>query len=208
MLSRMLTALSFLILSIPCISASATVIDFEDRPVESKSQNFTNQGYVFSVNCHYDLLDTAGDATKVSKWIGFDASGCGSQEWTNENYLGPDVGGRAKLFVTSENGAKFDLQSLQFVSVDLTGGGYNIITSAGGTASVSWTGTNFYTRTFTGNAFENLDWVVFSNFGGFPVGFDNLQLSAARVDEPGSLALILSIGIAVVANGVRRSTKI
>ncbi len=178
--------------------SAPVTIDFEDQPTGSRTDNFTSQGFVFSPKCHYDLLDsyngTSGRvAAPFGKWLGFDPGGsCGGGTFGDPpNYLGPTgVGFGGEMYVASENGRRFSLNSLVFVTVDSGAFGLDVFSSRGGFASFDWTGGNFVEYSFAGSDWGNLDWLVFSTrSGGAPSGFDNLRLNVLPV--PSTLSLLL-----------------
>lgn len=167
------------------VAAAAPVnIDFDAMPQGLFPSNFVTQGITFSPSCHYDIL--AGS----SNWLGFDGSGCsdGSPN-KNTNYLGPALGGFARVYIAPVNGNVLNLQSLKFMTVDPTAGGFHIYSSKGGAAILDWTGGNESIYNFSGQDWVNLEWLVFSTSVGAPVGFDDLALQVHHIDEPGSQAL-------------------
>lgn len=164
--------------------AAPVNIDFDAMPQGFYPSNFVTQGISFSPSCHYDIL------AAPSNWLGFDGSGCSDGSPTkNTDYLGPALGSFARLYLSAGTGNVLNLQSLKFMTVDPTAGGFHIHSSKGGVAIVDWTGGNETTYNFAGPDWVNLEWLVFSTSVGAPVGFDDLALQVHHIDEPSSQAL-------------------
>ncbi|MES2257166.1 MAG: hypothetical protein V4724_01540 [Pseudomonadota bacterium] len=194
-LARLAVVCCFLFNS-PVASAVPVTIDFDDQPVGSSIVDLTSNNFTFSPSCHYDLEDrTDGGATVISKWIGFDFSGCydGSAVGYNHDYIGPaGVGSGGRLYVAPAiAGHVFDLTSFDFVTIDPNSNGFHLKSSNGGDGTYDWSGGNLTHYDFSGPQWTNLAWLVFSSSAGAPAGFDNLALDVREVDEPGSLAIFL-----------------
>lgn len=166
------------------VAAVPVTIDFEDFPGFAY-EDIVRQGVRFSPKCH---IDVENGYSHDSKWMGFDYSGCWNESGygRNQNYLGPAVEWSA-LYVTAEGGNVISLKS--FVPVIPY---FEVRSSKGGLAtSTSFQNSIEVPFHFSGPEWTNLDWLLFTTSGGDPVGFDDLQLQVHRIDEPGSVLLIL-----------------
>lgn len=180
-------AACLLILSAPLASAAPVTINFDDMASGIYPANFVSQGIIFSPSCHYDI----NRSPTSSNWIGFDGSGCSDgSPVKNNDYLGLELGSFARLYVASEAGDVFNLNSLKFVTGRFDSGGFSIRSSAGGLATYDWSGGNEVVYEFRGPEWINLQWLVFSTSNGEPVGFDDLALQVHHIDEPPPLALL------------------
>ena len=165
--------------------AAPVTITFEDMTPGIYMTNFVSQGITFSPSCHYDLMSAD---TNVSKWIGFDASGC-YDGLSNSDYLGPNVGSIARLYVAPRGNEVFNLKSFDYIFNSYM----DMRSSAGGyfdSNDVRYAGSRAVEYDFSGPEWTNLHWLVFSNDAGGPAGFDNLVLQVHHVDEPSALALL------------------
>lgn len=181
--------------SMSLAQASIVVVDFEGLPPAPTSQeNLSNQGFSFSPNCHYHLLD--GRNGFGSTWLGFDTCGVIGP---NPDFLGPPELGLfpAVMWVDYAN-QPFTLLSLfvmtPFWTVQSSNGGFLDINSLIGGSDLP-----FMTANFSGPEWTGITWLVFATDAGFPVGFDDLTL---RVAEPGTLALF-ALALAVLSGGRR-----
>lgn len=189
------------------VAAAPVLIDFEEQPTGSRTNNFTSKGFIFSPSCSYGVLDTyngtAGQtAAPFGNWLGFTVSGCfGGGIGANTNYLGPPgVASGGLMYVASESGQSFNLNSFVFATVANDSFGVDVYSSRGGFAAFSWSGGNFVENTFTGADWRNLDWLVFSTrIAGAPAGFDNLNLNTLPI--PSTLWLLLSATLILVVRG-------
>ena len=185
--------------------SAPVLIDFEEQPIGSRSDNFVSRGFIFSPNCHYDLIDSYNGSSGLTpapfgNWLGFDVGGSCDN---NPNYLGPTgVPFGGLMYVASEAGRRFNLDSFVFATVSDNEFGVDVYSSKGGMTSISASGGNFIEYSFTGSDWRNIDWLVFSTrIAGAPAGFDNLRLNL--LSSPSTLWLLL--GTLPVA--VRRASR-
>lgn len=158
--------------------------------------NYTEAGFRFSPDCHFDRLD----------WMGFDMSGCGGSATYNSDFLGPeeyqvrpgDESGHGVLFV-DRGGRPFTLLSLVQVTRD-----WWVTSSKGGyfragitqEENDSFAGLECFetgcpiTRIFAGPEWTGIKWLLFNSDGsGAPEGFDSLT-ARAPISVPGALLLL------------------
>lgn len=184
--------------------AAPIVVDFTTLPdgLGLSTQNFVSKGVVFSPSCHMHIPnhEAGGEYVDVpasgGNWLGFDSSGCDT--YFNDDYLGSDIGSPGKMFLALVSGQTFNLLSFDFVRLSESGPGLmNIYSSRGGYFPLrKYDGYGYANYSFSGDAWSNLEWVVFSNEGlGAPSGFDNLTLErvVGQVPEPGSSAAWLAL---------------
>jgi hypothetical protein len=197
--------------------AAPVVIDFNDMSGSVQTSNFTTKGIVFSPGCHYDIEPYAQSLSYPhvidgdGMWMGFDASGCGSPTNSNQDYLGPSDKSYGALFVAPESGKVMNLMSFTFGTFALSPNdvmGFSLSSSKGGSRFISFNADDpLAPFTFNGPEWTNLDWLIFSNPGGGPTGFDNLTLNLHPIDEPGSIALFVASAMGFMRWRPRRAQK-
>ena len=183
--------------------SAVILVDFEDQTPGVFHENLTINGFRFSPNFHYDLMEaTVNDPFYFdypSRWIGTDASG----ESTNPNFLG--LPGGQSLWV-DYSGRPFSFLGLDMVSQYEFAGDWNVKSSS-----------NTFTGTFAGmtgahldfgNLFTGIQWIQFTRVtgGGQPEGFDNMRfnVSSRELPEPGDGVLLVGMGIAFLAYARRK----
>lgn len=182
-LIRMIVAAA---LAVACstISATPTVITFDDLPSGGHYQNLTIGEFTFSPSCHYDIVGKYPSG----QWIGVDLSGCLDMHPLNPEYLGDpfddSLNGAATLFITASPHT-FNLTSIKVVADFFYMG---VLASSG--AQFHPLFTPYDVISFQGPQWENLDWVIFWVFAGEPSGFDEITLQLNSVPEPTSIALL------------------
>jgi hypothetical protein len=126
-------------------------------------------------------------------------------------FMHSTFGGLAVVTITNNSGARFDLDSLRYVTYNLSPPPQtdlqSVFSSAGGLMSLSSAAMGD-TVTFSGPEWHNLTFVQFRFQTGGQVGsgeldFDDIVLTPHPVPEPGSV-VFAAIGAALVATGVRK----
>jgi hypothetical protein len=203
MFIKTLLNLSFAFLSVISISsalAGPITVTFDDVPAGWAPSNIVVDGMMFSPSSHYDLLATTAFQPARNHWIGFDES----PSFKNSDYLAPSGFG-AGMYVTTAEGEQFDLLALTFVSNYPDYGWYQLESSNGGIAEISYMNGEYVTYNFSGPEWTNLNWLMFHGGGGAPQGFDDLTVNVHSVDEPMPLTMFLLSGLIIA--GMRMSKR-
>lgn len=192
-------ALTLFFLSINTANANLVTVDFNSTGGLFNG-DYTENGFVFSPNCHYDF-STIGSGYGGSTYIGIDRSGCGGSGLYNSSFAGPAAyqldpstpthSVPAVLYI-DYGGNPFSL--LDFWSPS-GNGTWSMESSNGGMINASSVGT----VTLSGADWTNISWLLFYdvvNVGAPVAGLDHMNFDV-NVPEPATLLLIL-IGFAAL----------
>jgi hypothetical protein len=182
-----------------CASAAVVKLDFQDLAGGIYRENLVSSGFTISPSCHTDVFDEAyvPDSSRV---VGWDSSGCHSQDKLNAEYLGSYPVSYFSYLYFDYGGRPFS-----FLSFDYIGRDFSVFSSKGGVYNqdicLPWERDCFvfHTITMDGPDWTGVKWIMFGYMdpGAPALRLDNLVF---RVPAPGTGVLALGGGLLLWAS--------
>lgn len=211
-LAQMLVTGALLAASVGHSSAQAQNISFDFENLTNGFNNYLQNSFRFSPNCHVDKPTGTTGA-----WMGWDGAGCGPNthpqfdpnnpnplyQSSNSNFLGP-MGYSAAFTANGWMYVDSPGQKFSLISVDiyfLNGISTTFLGSNGSSLTFPkpFTGNDPISLTFD-NQWSQLDWVLISGgAAGLPTGMDNLVVQVPELGTFSAFGIGLPILLGVIA---------